>query len=231
MSLLFYLFLFILLILYVNNNNENFNIENKYTNMIESNYYKLNEDLNKLNNNNNNNNSKIYPFNYFKINDNVNYDNDINNNINEENNNINEENNNNLKNISKLILYKNIKYYFLGIAINKYYNQYYLLYESLYIDTDLLSNKINLNRDPKDLYTKFYPDQINILNANTNYKHIKNKIYKYILIQLKHLKNLKDIKYIVAHEIDPINKLNINDYVTLSSGQFQIGPLVIIDVK
>jgi hypothetical protein len=66
---------------------------------------------------------------------------------------------------------------------------------------------------------KFKSDDI-IIVPQDNMKHMNN-LYEYILI--KPTNN----KFKVIHYINPRNKININDIVNISSGVFQLGPLVI----
>ena len=93
--------------------------------------------------------------------------------------------------------FKSNKYNLIGTASNEYYSQYYYLYE-------------------------FSTKQKNNLDYEENLDYIKNnRIYEYLLV-----KNRKN-KLEVSHYIGPRNKININDVVYFSLGNFQLGPLVI----
>ena len=86
----------------------------------------------------------------------------------------------------------------LGVAYNEYYNQYYLLYEHV----------IKTNNDN------------NYLEDNLN--NLSNQIAEYILAKIKDNKNIE-----IIHEISPRNKINYNEVVYLSYGNFQLGPLLV----
>uniref|UniRef100_A0A6C0EI38 Uncharacterized protein n=1 Tax=viral metagenome TaxID=1070528 RepID=A0A6C0EI38_9ZZZZ len=234
MALLFYILIFIVLIIYINkysinknlintNNttNENLINTNKSTN---NNYLDLNSrnlinDFMILANTNSHVNSydNLYSDNYSKINND-----DINDNKNND-----ESLVKNIDKLNKSIIYENKKYYLIGSAINKYYNQYYLLYE--YVLNE--SSYKNINTIYNDLYSINYDKEIDILESKDNNKYINNKNYEYLLVHL-HNNNKLDksndlLKYIVEYKISPRSKININEYVVLSQGIFQIGPLII----
>ena len=105
--------------------------------------------------------------------------------------------------------------------------------------SELSSNKFNLNLDnvPPTLdhddltYTLF--GTANNIFYNQHYVLYENEIndetnnfnlYKYLLVNIKNT-NI-DIKLTVG----PRQKISINDVVYLSSGQFQVGPLVINNI-
>jgi hypothetical protein len=93
--------------------------------------------------------------------------------------------------------YKKNNYNLVALASNDYYSQHYYLYETI---------------------TK----QNNELDYEENLKYIKNyQIYEYLLVKIR--KN----KLEVSHYIGPRNKININDIVYFSLGNFQLGPLKI----
>jgi hypothetical protein len=97
----------------------------------------------------------------------------------------------------KTFKYKSINYNLVATASNDYYSQYYYLYEFLTKQKIKLDNEENLN------YIK------------------NNKIYEYLLVKI-HKNNPE-----VSHYIGPRNKININDIVYFSLGNFQLGPLKI----
>lgn len=106
--------------------------------------------------------------------------------------------NTNKKIVSNLFEYKTNKYNLIGSAVNEYYKQYYYLYEFL---------------------TK---QNINDLDIDEEMKYLdNNRIYEYLLV-----KNHKN-KQVVEHYVGPRNKININDVIYFSLGNFQLGPLVI----
>jgi hypothetical protein len=86
----------------------------------------------------------------------------------------------------------------LGVAYNEYYNQYYLLYEHV-----LKTNNDN-----------------NYLEDNLN--NLSNQVAEYVLAKIKDNKNIE-----IVHEISPRNKINYNEVVYLSYGNFQLGPLLV----
>jgi hypothetical protein len=104
----------------------------------------------------------------------------------------------NKKIIPKLFEYNSNKYNLIGTAVNKYYKQYYYLYEFL---------------------TK---QNINDLDLEENIKYLENnRIFEYLLVKVN--KNVPK----VSHYVGPRNKININDVVYFSFGTFQLGPLSI----
>jgi hypothetical protein len=97
----------------------------------------------------------------------------------------------------KTYQYDNNEYNLVATASNDYYSQHYYLYE-------LLTTQ-NIKLDYEE-----------------NLKYIKNnQIYEYLLVKIR--KN----KLEVSHYIGPRNKININDIVYFSLGNFQLGPLKI----
>jgi hypothetical protein len=92
-------------------------------------------------------------------------------------------------------------YNLLGYATNEYYNQYYLIYES----------------EVKDMI-KNQP-------VNNDSKFLKVKLYKYVLVRMD-----KNIPHII-HKVGARNKINLNDFVYLSYGVFQLGPFRISEIK
>ncbi len=104
----------------------------------------------------------------------------------------------NKKIVPNLFEYKSNKYNLIGNAVNEYYNQYYYLYEFL---------------------TK---QNITDLDFEEEMKYMENnRIFEYLLVKVR--KNKPE----VAHYVGPRNKININDVVYFSLGNFQLGPLVI----
>lgn len=97
----------------------------------------------------------------------------------------------------KIHKYENNDYNLIATASNDYYNQHYYLYEFL--------TKQNVKLDYEE-----------------NLKYItNNQVYEYLLVKIR--KN----KLEVSHYIGPRNKININDIVYFSLGNFQLGPLKI----
>ncbi len=97
----------------------------------------------------------------------------------------------------KTYQYDNNEYNLVATASNDYYSQHYYLYE-------LLTTQ-NIKLDYEE-----------------NLKYMKNnQIYEYLLVKIR--KN----KLEVSHYIGPRNKININDIVYFSLGNFQLGPLKI----
>lgn len=93
--------------------------------------------------------------------------------------------------------YENNDYNLIASASNDYYSQYYYLYE--------FQTKQNIKLDYEE-----------------NLQYIKNHlVYEYLLVKIR--KN----KLEVSHYIGPRNKININDIVYFSLGNFQLGPLKI----
>jgi len=93
--------------------------------------------------------------------------------------------------------YDNNEYNLVATASNDYYSQHYYLYE-------------------------FLTKQDVELDYEENLKYIKNnQVYEYLLVKIR--KN----KLEVSHYIGPRNKININDIVYFSLGNFQLGPLKI----
>jgi len=93
--------------------------------------------------------------------------------------------------------YNNNEYNLIATASNDYYSQYYYLYE--------FQTKQNVKLDYQE-----------------NLEYIKNYlIYEYLLVKI-HKNKLK-----VSHYVGPRNKININDIVYFSLGNFQLGPLKI----
>jgi hypothetical protein len=89
-------------------------------------------------------------------------------------------------------------YKILGFAINQYYEQYYLIYEH------------EVNDKVKD------PEVANDL------KYLNFKLYSYALVKIHN--NVPQ----VMHKVGPREKIKINDFVYLSLGVFQLGPLKIL---
>ena len=143
----------------------------------------------------------------------------------------------NYDDINKKIVYENNNYNLIGSAINKYYNLYYLLYEYNFTDDQLNIENTNKNylynvpsNKRNNLYYNYYPNKIELLNLLDNNRYLEDKLYNYLLVELKDLKK-KPIKYIIKHKIGPRLKININDYVIFSYNNFQIGPLIIYPLK
>ena len=135
--------------------------------------------------------------------------------------------------MDKKILYQ-IKYDYYNKKVKQCLNKKVLKSAS-----ELSSNKFNLNLDnvPPTLdhddltYTLF--GTANNVFYNQHYVLYENEIndetnnfnlYKYLLVNIKNT-NI-DIKLAVG----PRQKISINDVVYLSSGQFQVGPLVINNI-
>lgn len=93
--------------------------------------------------------------------------------------------------------YKNEVYKRLGRASNPYYNQYYIIYEF-----NVPSSKTNT-----------------LLSEET--KYLNSQLYKYLLIQMD-----KDTPRVI-HATGPRNRVNINDVIYFSLGNFQLGPIKI----
>ncbi len=104
----------------------------------------------------------------------------------------------NKKMVSNIFEYKKNKYNLVGTASNEYYSQYYYLYEFV------------VEQNNKDLN---FEEELKYVN--------NNRIYEYLLVKI-HKNNPK-----VSHYVGPRNKININDVVYFSLGNFQLGPLVI----
>jgi len=111
-------------------------------------------------------------------------------------------NNNSIFN--SIIKHENIEYLLLGYANNKYYNQKFLIYESL-------------NNNNKKTNNTF---------ITNNFEYINNPQYNYALVKNTDNNTLK-----VLNIFGPRNKININDIVNLSYGVFQMGPLEITKIN
>lgn len=92
-------------------------------------------------------------------------------------------------------------YVLLGYAINEYYNQYYLIYETEVIDPS--TNK----------------------EAKNNPSFMKVKLYKYALVRMK-----KNVPHII-HKVGVREKIKMGDFVYLSYGVFQLGPFRISKIQ
>jgi len=97
----------------------------------------------------------------------------------------------------KTYQYDNNEYNLVATASNDYYSQHYYLYELL------TTQNIKLDYEENLTYIK------------------NNQIYEYLLVKI-HKNKLE-----VSHYIGPRNKININDIVYFSLGNFQLGPLKI----
>ena len=104
------------------------------------------------------------------------------------------------KNVPSNISFNNKNYDFIGVAYNEYYDQYYLLYENV-----VLPSSIQLAED--------------------NLSNINYKIAEYILAKMDDNKGL-----IISHIVGPRNKINYNEVVYFSFGNFQLGPLLVKQV-
>lgn len=120
----------------------------------------------------------------------------------------------NYNNIKTKIFYDNTIYYLIGSIINKYYDQYYLLYEKEFNDKHY-NNFISKNCNQK------YPQKIELINTINNYEYFKNKLYYYLLVNIDHKNNMYQIKY----KFGPRTKIIENEYVYFGLGYFQMGPL------
>ena len=217
MKIILIIIIFIILYyIYLQYNNENF-ID------LKSNMWNMNLDLKpnliqsisawnnqSCGNNNNltkiNNDNILMAYNY----DNINPDNtnDICNNYNNIDPKYGEDNielrttidNNSIFN--SIIKHENNEYKLLGYAINKYYYQKFLIYESL----------------------NNYDTKTNNIYITNNLKYINNPQYNYALVKVDN-NNSK-----VLNVFGPRDKIKINDIVNLSYGVFQIGPLEIIKI-
>jgi hypothetical protein len=98
--------------------------------------------------------------------------------------------------------YNNNNYNILGIATNKFYDQYFYIFEN--VVKQKLSNPLLV-------------EQLKYME--------NNKIFQYLLVKMQ-----KD-KPKIIHWIGPRNKININDVVYLSLGIIQLGPLVINEIN
>jgi hypothetical protein len=108
-----------------------------------------------------------------------------------------------MHNIHTINLYKNK-----NNDSNKYYN---ILDNS---DSDLINHDQNLAKIIKN-YKKYIP----------NIKYSNFKKYNYILVQNQN-ENIK-----IIHAFTQRYKINVNDIVYLSVGVFELGPLVITQMK
>lgn len=99
------------------------------------------------------------------------------------------------------ILYDNNKYNFIGVAYNEYYNQYYLVYENI-----INSSTLQLPGD--------------------NLDYVNYKVASYILAKMNDNKELS-----ISHVVGPRNKINYNEIVYFSCGNFQLGPLTIKQIN
>lgn len=211
--------LLILYYIYLQYNNENFTNSNSLPWNINSKNMNLKPNLNQsvspwnnqsCGNNNNltkiNNDNILMAYNY----DNINPDNtnDICNNYNNIDPKYGEDNielrtainNNSIFNSN--IKYENNEYKLLGYAINKYYYQKFLIYESL----------------------NNYDSKTNNVYITNNLEYINNPQYNYALVKVDN-NNPK-----VLNVFGPRDKIKINDIVNLSYGVFQMGPLEITKI-
>ena len=130
------------------------------------------------------------------------------------------------------MIHNNKKYNYIGIATNRYYEQYYLVYE---YNTNISNNETPFLRD--------------------NSQYMKDGLYEYILVKKEDKKstlisddnqklrvNTNEIKrtllhnskigqFKVIHEVNPRTKINYGDTVYFSYGSFELGPLTIENVK
>lgn len=88
-------------------------------------------------------------------------------------------------------------YKILGFAMNRYYDQYYLLYENE------VEDKV---KDPE---------------VANDLKYLTYKLYSYALVKMH------DNVPKVMHRVGPREKIKVNDFVYLSLGVFQLGPMQI----
>ena len=125
------------------------------------------------------------------------------------------------KNIPNTIDDNETKYNYFGIAYNEFYNQYYLLYETEFNEN--IYNKENTT------FINSGDMQFNTVNVNPdvvdskNSEYLLSKLYQYILVKV----DQKDNSTKIIHRVAPRSKININDIIYFSYGEFQIGPLVI----
>jgi hypothetical protein len=99
------------------------------------------------------------------------------------------------------ISYKDTVYDLLGYAINPYYNMNYLIYEHIISSNDKLVN-----------------DDMNFLKNDYC-------MYEYILVKMN------DNTPYILHVISPRDKVNVGEFVHLSAGVFQLGPIKILKIK
>ena len=103
--------------------------------------------------------------------------------------------------LEKSLDYKNNEYSLLGLAENKSYRQFYFIYES----------KVNSSRTNT------------LINEELAYNSYQ--IYEYILVKY----DGNEPK--VVHHVGPRNKISVDDTVYLSLGTFELGPLIIKNIK
>lgn len=104
-------------------------------------------------------------------------------------------------NFPSAVDFNNKTYNFIGVAYNEYYNQYYLLYENI-----IKSSTLELPGD--------------------NLDYVNYKVAEYILAKMDDNKGL-----LISHIVGPRNKINYNEVVYFSFGNFQLGPLIIKQVN
>ena len=103
---------------------------------------------------------------------------------------------------------QDLTFKFLGSAINDYYKQYYLIYESKIDEAKLKDTNKIIAQLPA--ISNFVQNQLGELNY---------QVYMYALVKMD--KN----KPVIKHIFGPRNKIEINDVTYLSQGVFELGPL------
>lgn len=124
------------------------------------------------------------------------------------------------------------EYNYFSIAYNQYYDQFYLLYEKEFVDKN---EKININDIVNTSHTVYDKGNITFNNINVNPDIIDSKktdcilskLYQYLLVKVDSKMNTTKI----IHKVAPRMKIEMNDTVYFSYGEFELGPLVIRDVK
>lgn len=111
------------------------------------------------------------------------------------------QNKKNKINAPDTIVNNNNTFKLLGVAYNEYYNQYFLLYEHV-----IKTNNYN-----------------NYLEENLN--NLRTQVAEYVLAKIRGKSNIE-----IIHEVGPRNKINYNEVVYFSFGNFQLGPLVVRNV-
>jgi hypothetical protein len=102
------------------------------------------------------------------------------------------------ENSNKSIKYEGNDFKFIGAAINKYYKQYYWLYEG---DIKPTMSNMTIEEDMESMKN--------------------NQVFTYILVKVH------NDQPVVVHWVGPRNKINVGEDVYFALGSFQLGPLTI----
>jgi hypothetical protein len=128
------------------------------------------------------------------------------------------------------MVHKNKKYNYFGIATNRYYEQYYLVYE---YNTTISNNETPFLRENSEFMKDGLYEYILVKKEDTKSTLISDDDQKLRVNtnEIKKSLSQKIVHFKVIHEVNPRTRINYGDIVYFSYGSFELGPLIIENIK